>query len=319
MMRVHPMDPDGYWVLPSGELVPLYEHTHVEYIEEFPEQFRIDELPDDTLKLFPMAIRNGAIRLTLDYDTGSGYAERLAAEMDTSRPMNLIRLADALQEIGFTEGELWIEDPFRPRRRGEAAAPCDVIVRAEDFIARPKIDWTRALVPNPYPELEESLVWSGNPVVPKVSKYEGMTVQYTNTRKKLRQWGQITSGARMLDFAVEMDMMDEVRERLYAVYTNIKYRPLGYRLIGAGSRTGAMVDPTVVFGPAVALQASCLFMVHNHPSGGREFSSDDRAMTYNLKKGAEILGIKLIDHVLVTWSAQTGAPVHLSMVEEGLI
>jgi len=138
-----------------------------------------------------------------------------------------------------------------------------------------------------------------NPVAPKVSKYEGMTVQYTPTRKKLSAWGQLDHPERVVKLVQELGLLDDTRERIYAFYTDIKYHPLGYRLISSGGRFSTPVDVPIVMGPAVALQAWGIFLVHNHPSGNTAFSDDDYKITGRLKEAGKILGITIMDHVSV--------------------
>jgi len=160
-------------------------------------------------------------------------------------------------------------------------------------------DYVTVLESNPYETTEERLVMMPNPTAPKVSKYEGMTVEYTKARGKAAQFGQIKAPADVARFGMELGLLDETRERIYAIYCNQKNKPMGYRLVGSGSRSGCSVDPAVVFGPAVALHCSSIFLFHNHPSGNVRPSSDDRAITERLKTGGSILWIRVMDHVIV--------------------
>jgi DNA repair protein RadC len=67
-----------------------------------------------------------------------------------------------------------------------------------------------------------------------------------------------------------------------------------------GSVDSCHVDPREVFAPAVACRASAVVLVHNHPSGDPEPSSQDIQLTKQLVRGGELLCIKVLDHVVVS-------------------
>jgi len=152
---------------------------------------------------------------------------------------------------------------------------------------------------NPYAEAQEQHLMP-NPSAPRVSGYEGMRVQYDLAKGDLTQFGEMPTPERVYEFAKSHDMLDDVRERLYALYVNNQNKPMGYRLIGAGSRTGTVVDMPVVFGPATALHARGIVLVHNHPGAKRAFSLDDIAITERMVATGRILGIQVLDHILAT-------------------
>jgi DNA repair protein RadC len=54
-----------------------------------------------------------------------------------------------------------------------------------------------------------------------------------------------------------------------------------------------------VFKPAVLANAAALILVHNHPSGDPEPSAEDKAITERLRHAGDLLGIKVVDHVVI--------------------
>ena len=66
-----------------------------------------------------------------------------------------------------------------------------------------------------------------------------------------------------------------------------------------GGLTGAVVDPKIVFGRALAMRAAALVLVHNHPSGNPNPSEADRALTGNLCQARAFLDLPVLDHVIV--------------------
>jgi DNA repair protein RadC len=63
--------------------------------------------------------------------------------------------------------------------------------------------------------------------------------------------------------------------------------------------TLSIVHPREAFVPAVRESAAAVIFVHNHPSGDPEASPEDRALTRRLVSAGEIIGIRVLDHVII--------------------
>jgi DNA repair protein RadC len=81
--------------------------------------------------------------------------------------------------------------------------------------------------------------------------------------------------------------------------------------ISVGTLTAALVHPRDVFGPALRAGVAAVVLVHNHPSGDPAPSSEDIALTERLEQAGELVGIRVLDHVVV---AQGG---YVSLAERG--
>ena len=68
-----------------------------------------------------------------------------------------------------------------------------------------------------------------------------------------------------------------------------------------------------MFRPAILEVAPCIIVCHNHPSGSAEPSPEDVSITKQLIEAGELLGIKLLDHVVI------GNPEIVSLKERGLM
>ena len=75
----------------------------------------------------------------------------------------------------------------------------------------------------------------------------------------------------------------------------------------------SLVHPREVYADAITDRAASIICVHNHPSGTLEPSSQDLTITRQLADAGTIVGIRLLDHLIVTDSGW------LSMKERGLI
>lgn len=95
------------------------------------------------------------------------------------------------------------------------------------------------------------------------------------------------------------EMMYEKREFFMAIYLNSKLQAESRSVISIGSLDSAPVHPREVFGPAVRRGAAAVIVAHNHPSGDPTPSVQDIEVTKRLLRASEIIGIRLIDHVIV--------------------
>lgn len=83
--------------------------------------------------------------------------------------------------------------------------------------------------------------------------------------------------------------------------------------ISIGDLSSAPVHPREVFKPAIRRSAAAIALIHNHPSGDPSPSSEDLAITERLVEAAEIVGIKVVDHVIM------GDGEYISLKSEGLM
>jgi len=93
------------------------------------------------------------------------------------------------------------------------------------------------------------------------------------------------------------------KEKMYIVLLNVKNNIIGYSLISMGSLTSSIVHPREVLKPAILASAASIIMVHNHPSGDPEPSTDDIEITDRINKALKIIGINLLDHIILGFEA----------------
>lgn len=89
------------------------------------------------------------------------------------------------------------------------------------------------------------------------------------------------------------------REEFWVVHLDGKGRMQGTHCVSVGSLNATLVHAREVFKAAIIANAASILLVHNHPSGDPMPSPEDIALTERLKKASEIIGIKIVDHVIV--------------------
>jgi DNA repair protein RadC len=104
------------------------------------------------------------------------------------------------------------------------------------------------------------------------------------------------------------------REHVAAVFFGFHGDALGATVIGIGSLSEVLVQPREVFKCALLMNATSLVLAHNHPSNIAKASPPDIFTTLSLVHAGDILGVKVVDHLIVT---PTGG--FASFVELGLM
>jgi DNA repair protein RadC len=91
----------------------------------------------------------------------------------------------------------------------------------------------------------------------------------------------------------------EKRELFYVVLLNNKNRKIRDVKISEGSLTASLVHPREVYNPVIRESAAAVIFVHNHPSGDPAPSPEDIDLTKRLKEVGEVVGVRVLDHVVI--------------------
>ncbi len=103
----------------------------------------------------------------------------------------------------------------------------------------------------------------------------------------------------------------EKQENLLAVYLDNQNRYISHKILFKGTLNSSLVHPREVFKQALLENASGIIVLHNHPSGNTRPSKSDDETTQVLAETGSIMGIKLLDHLIVSKQS------YYSYVEEG--
>ena len=90
------------------------------------------------------------------------------------------------------------------------------------------------------------------------------------------------------------------KECFFTLFLDSRSRLIGQTEVSVGCLDTTLAHPREVFEKAIRAGAAAIVVVHNHPSGDPSPSDDDVRLTRRLSEAAKILGIRLLDHVIVT-------------------
>ena len=95
------------------------------------------------------------------------------------------------------------------------------------------------------------------------------------------------------------ELLKADREKLVCLMLNAKNAVIGIDVVSVGTLTQSCAHPRELYKAAILTNAAAIILVHNHPSGDSTPSLDDIRLTERISKAGEILGIKLLDHVII--------------------
>lgn len=94
-------------------------------------------------------------------------------------------------------------------------------------------------------------------------------------------------------------LRDSDREHFIAVLLTTKNQVIDVVTVSIGSLSASIVHPREVMKPAIQTSAAAVVVAHNHPTGVPTPSPEDVEFTRRLAQCGELLGIRLLDHVIV--------------------
>lgn len=105
----------------------------------------------------------------------------------------------------------------------------------------------------------------------------------------------------------------EAKEHFITLHLDGKNRIVCFDRVSVGSLNQSIVHPREVFRGAILSSAAAIILLHNHPSGDPAPSQEDRSITKRLVEAGNLIGIRILDHVIV------GDGQYLSFVESGML
>jgi len=96
------------------------------------------------------------------------------------------------------------------------------------------------------------------------------------------------------------DIKDKKKEYLICLYLNARNILIKKEIISVGLLDKTLLHPREIFYPATELNAACIILVHNHPSGDFSPSEKDIQVVEKITHAGEIMGIPVVDFIIVS-------------------
>jgi len=107
-------------------------------------------------------------------------------------------------------------------------------------------------------------------------------------------------------------LANETKEHFITLHLDGKNKIVCIDQVSTGSLNQSIVHPREVFKTALLSSAAAIVLIHNHPSGDPQPSREDREITRRLKEAGDLLGVRVLDHMIV-------GDTYMSFVEMGLL
>lgn len=92
----------------------------------------------------------------------------------------------------------------------------------------------------------------------------------------------------------------DLREEFVLICLDHSLAVNGWFRLHAGGFGECTIDLLLLFGVALKTASSAIVLAHNHPSGSLIPSQEDRNATKRVATASKLLGIRLLDHLIVT-------------------
>jgi DNA repair protein RadC len=126
--------------------------------------------------------------------------------------------------------------------------------------------------------------------------YETLTVKETTTNY-LKPNTRYTSASQVQDtFSF---LRNETKEYFIVAHLDGKNRIVAIDLSSIGSLNQSIVHPREIYKTALLSSAAAIICIHNHPTGDPSPSGEDLEVTRRLKEAGQLLGVKLLDHIII--------------------
>ena len=104
---------------------------------------------------------------------------------------------------------------------------------------------------------------------------------------------------------IKKDIFNKKQEYLYLISLDSRKKIIAKNLVCIGSVNETLIPTREIFIKALSKNAVFIILVHNHPSNDPSPSNEDLTVTQKIADAGKIIGIKLIDHIVVTNSDYT--------------
>jgi len=109
---------------------------------------------------------------------------------------------------------------------------------------------------------------------------------------------KITTPNDVAEFFIPL-LRDELQEKFIVICLNSANKIQKYKAIFTGTLNSSIVHAREIFKFAIDNNSANIILMHNHPSGNCDPSSEDIAMTKKIVDAGKIIGIEVFDHIII--------------------
>ena len=91
----------------------------------------------------------------------------------------------------------------------------------------------------------------------------------------------------------------ETKEYFFSIHLDGKNRICCVDEVSVGSLNQSLVVARELYKTALLSSAAAIIVLHNHPTGDPTPSREDIEITRRLKEAGDIIGVKLLDHIII--------------------
>jgi DNA repair protein RadC len=115
------------------------------------------------------------------------------------------------------------------------------------------------------------------------------------------------------EYLFELGLAESMQEHFVVLILDTKNHIIAHTVVTTGLLDRSYCHPREVFRTAVVQGTSTIIVAHNHPSGGVEPSRQDILLTERLIEAGNVLGIRIVDHIIVGYDLKVGRRSFVSM------
>lgn len=99
--------------------------------------------------------------------------------------------------------------------------------------------------------------------------------------------------------AIAKDLATYDREVFAVLNLKTNGQPINLNICSMGTLDASVVSPREVFKSCILSNSAAFIAIHNHPSGSITPSQEDKDVTKRLLSCSELLGVKMLDHIII--------------------
>jgi DNA repair protein RadC len=112
---------------------------------------------------------------------------------------------------------------------------------------------------------------------------------------------------------IAINLKDLQHEEFWVLFLDRANKVIDKTRVSQGGVSGTIIDVRIILKQAIEKLASSIILVHNHPSGNLQPSSNDLEITKKTSEAAKLMDVQVIDHLIIAGNKYT------SFADEGLL